>query len=73
MRFFDWNMGWGADIDKAIEGINSIIQMKSFIVTLQEIGESKSRALLDEYGTKCNIAYSMNYRHEENGNLVIEI
>lgn len=62
MRFFDWNMGWGANIDKAIEGINSIIQMKSFIVTLQEIGKSKSRVLLDEYGTKCNIAYSMNYR-----------
>ena len=62
MRFLDWNMGWGANIDKAIEGINRIIASKSFVVTLQEIGEQKSKALLDEFGNKCNIAYSMNYR-----------
>lgn len=62
MQFLDWNMGWGANIDKAIEGINSIIQKKNFIITLQEIGESKGRVLLDEFGSKCNIAYSMDYR-----------
>ena len=62
MRFLDWNMGWGANIEKAIEGINSIITTDSFVITLQEIGESKYKALLDEFGSKCNIAYSMNYR-----------
>lgn len=62
MRFLDWNMGWGAQIDKAIDGIENIIKTESFIVTLQEIGESKSKALQDKFGNDCNIAYSMNYR-----------
>lgn len=62
MRFLDWNMGWGANIGKAIEGINRVIQEKSFVITLQEIGESKSQALYNEFGSSCNIAYSMNYR-----------
>lgn len=32
------------------------------MVTLQEIGESKSQALIDEFGTSCNIEYSMTFR-----------
>lgn len=62
MRVIDWNMGWGASIDKAIEGIKNILSEDSFIFTLQEIGESKSRALYNEFGNLCNIEYSMKYR-----------
>ena len=62
MIFLDWNMGWGASIDRAIQGINNIIGKNDFVITLQEIGEVKSRALFDAFGTDCNISYSMNYR-----------